>query len=224
MNEKEPTTYEIACLAAKFLPPMEVPENWLSEDPVTLSNLLQTESKPDEYGPHSESPWELLCNQAVTRAKILLDYAAGKLRPEVIDFQEAEQRCSELVRDGMSSGAKWKEKFGKIAKGRESIPKIDALAAIVPSARKETLLKYYEYYLQEGRKKLLKEDPDLPLLPLDMKEQLSADLNAQKFSQLAKGFSKAHGERKEAWKKQRLRETGKLGGRKTQKMAKKKSR
>ncbi|MFN0129061.1 MAG: hypothetical protein ACKV19_20500 [Verrucomicrobiales bacterium] len=70
---------------------MKLPNNWATEHPVTLKAALEeaTTGKGRDFDknyqppPGWATPFEIVAKEATRRARILLDAAAGRIRPEL---------------------------------------------------------------------------------------------------------------------------------------------
>ncbi|MCE9520056.1 MAG: hypothetical protein K8R87_10965, partial [Verrucomicrobia bacterium] len=77
----KPDALAIATLAAQFLPRLELPEGWQNMDYIQIREELQRTLRPTQSKMHHATPFELLVETAVERARILLDEARG-VEPE----------------------------------------------------------------------------------------------------------------------------------------------
>jgi len=100
--DAEPTAEQIAIanLAVQMLPKIDLPDAWGTMHPDTLGKHISepTTGKGVNFSESYESPqgwatpWELISEEAVKRARVLMDAAAGNKRQERIDYENSERR------------------------------------------------------------------------------------------------------------------------------------
>lgn len=160
----------LATLAARFLPPIDLPPRWERMDAATLEAHLRRIRKastpdptafaggePDGREADFRTPWQLLCAEAVSRAADLLAIAGGADANAL-----ARARAAQLANAATEAAtgpaleellAKINETaddlFRKLAKRKDSIPRRKALRALTGGhSREPTLRQYDRLYLE----------------------------------------------------------------------------
>lgn len=215
--EYQPSPAEVATLAARFLPPIELPADWQESHPETLKRSL---GKPTvtpfphspEYRPNPglRLPWEVLCEEAVKRARMLLEAAAGKVRPEVASWDAATDETRAEGKANDAAAEELRKRFDKLAGERLSLPILEVLKFCLPRVKTDELrMRYYMNYLEECRTAYNKRHPTAPQPPIS--DQAGEIVDRREFPRFVRGFMAAHKIRGEAWRQEVAREAGKKG-------------
>lgn len=209
-----PSTMEVATLAASFLPKIELPAKWEIEHPVTLQEIIgKPTGNPFPEEPNYRQPpglrtaWEIVCGEAVSRARALLDAADGKVRPEVLAWEQEGVEARGQMAGYQAKADELEEKFDKIARGRDSLPILEVLKISLPRSDDRTLMEYLRLYLYE-----CKQDYNIEhKVPgeIVIADQSTRMVNRHEFPRFILQFTAALAKRKEAWRKQLLRKGGK---------------
>ena len=157
----EPTALEIATLAARLLPPMKLDDNWATEHPVTLKAALAeaTTGKGRDFAknyqppPGWATPFEIVAEEATRRARILLDAAAGRIRPERLHYEKDGEKARQQMQDYDKAAAELERVFPRLAKGNSTLPITDALRHALPGVHKHNPrnpLRYWREYLRHS--------------------------------------------------------------------------
>jgi hypothetical protein len=217
--EYNPEQLAIANLALHFLPRIELPHGWQTEHPDILAPKLAIPTAgidPENAMsairfPGWATPFELIAEEAVKRARILLDAAAGKARRERTDYEhEKDAAEAERVKED-AAHAKWQTVFQRYAKDRAAISMIEALRLIVKGSEDHMLIFYmrqsqresYEGYRERHhleKKRVIFADEEKPgetdaVVVSDLMDEM---VDVQRFGRLAASFRQyydAHGER-----------------------------
>ena len=214
---EEPSPLDVATLAARFLPRIELPNDWQSQHPETLkAELARPTGTPFPHNPqHRPDPgwrlqWEVVCEEAVKRARILLDAAAGKVRPEVAEWDAATMEASQMAREMNISAEKLKRKFDRIAKGRHELPLLEVLRFCLPKTRSdEARMFYFTKYLELDCQEYNRRHgiPGAVSVP----NQADRMVSRHEFPILVRVFRDLYQQHKEAWPKAWARCVGKAG-------------
>jgi hypothetical protein len=214
--EYHPSPVEVATLAARFLPPIDLPPDWQESHPEMLERSL---GKPTgtpfphnpEYRPHPgwRLQWEVVCEEAVKRARILLDAAAGKVRPEVAEWDRATDEAREEWMAQDLTAEKLREEFDKMAKGAPSLPVQRVLKHCMPRVEEAFAMKYFMRYLRDAPAPhdAVKDSDGNVIIP----DQSGRMVDRWEFPLFVSGFLKAYVEHGDAWYKAFQREPGKKG-------------
>lgn len=178
----EPTPLEIATLAARFLPAIDLSGISSSAGgawhPITIRKAISelTTGKgcgfDDQYRfpEYWETPFEVIAGEAVKRARLLLDAAAGNTRQALLDeaVWEAESAASMLSLQVEIENLRTSD-FNRLAKKRTTIPMHEVLKFALDriySYSPENALTLMQEYLRELVLELRKnhEKPDIPVI------------------------------------------------------------
>lgn len=215
--ESEPAPFEVATLAAAFLPPIDLPEKWQTEHPQSLSEEIgKSTGNPfprSTYRPPEgwRTPWEVLCEEAVKRARTLLDTTAGRTRPAVLAWDAAGADARAQLDRIHAEHQKIAKEFDRVANGRKTVPVADVLRFCLPRAKSdEVRMAYFMSYLYEDASGYNQrhgiEGPPV------IADQTDRTVNCGEFPIFVRDFVNAYKERGEAWRKEFARAAGKQGG------------
>jgi hypothetical protein len=146
----------------------------------------------------------------VKRARILLDAAAGKVRPEVAEWDRATDEAREEWMAQDLTAKELREKFDKIAKGARSLPVDKVLKHCMPRVETaKTRMAYFMAYLRNwaedpSRREKLGED-------YQIEDQTHRTVERGEFPLFVSGFMKAYTEHGDAWRKAIFRKAGETG-------------
>ena len=215
--EYQPSPAEVATLAARFLPPIELPPDWQESHPEMLKRSLgkptgtpfphSPEYRPD---PGWRLPWEVVCEEAVKRARMLLEAAAGKVRPEVASWDAATAEASAEAKANDAADDELRKGYDKLAGQRKSLPILEVLKFCLPRASSnEVRMRYFKNYLEEDRTAYNERHRTAQQGPIA--DQAGRIVDRQEFPRFVRGFMAAYEERGEAWRKELAREAGAEG-------------
>ncbi|MES2709760.1 MAG: hypothetical protein V4726_24390 [Verrucomicrobiota bacterium] len=192
LPQKEPTTLEIATLAARFLPqidlnsvapgqawhPLEV-ERAVGEL-TSGKGLKYDESYKNPQG--WKTPFEIIAEEAVRRARILLEAAAGQTRPAVLDYatQGTEAQAFMESKRDMKDEMR-RANYARIAKGRSTVPLEEILRFALPkvySNDANNAWMYFRNYLRSSVQENRKND-GLPELEIVFSDKATAEQRAR---------------------------------------------
>jgi hypothetical protein len=139
----QPTPLEIATLAARFLPPIDLtgigPDAaWHPEEVrkaiSELSAGTPRKASPDYRYPEGwATPFEVIAAEAVARARMLLAAAEGKTRQPVLDYARAGREAAEaLRRDHAREEETRRADFARLAAGLATVPLETVLRHALP--------------------------------------------------------------------------------------------
>jgi hypothetical protein len=215
--EYQPSPAEVATLAARFLPPIELPRDWQESHPETLKRSLgkptgtpfphSPEYRPD---PGLRLPWEMVCEEAVKRARMLLEAAAEKVRPEVASWDAATDKARAEAEANDAAAEELRERFDKLAGKRLTLPILEVLKFCQPRVKTDELrMRYFKNYLEEDRTAYNERHPKAHQRPIS--DQAGRIVDRQEFPHFVRGFKAALAIRGEAWRQELAREAGKEG-------------
>ena len=128
----EPTPLEIATLAARFIPPIDLTgvSPGAAWHPLEVQKIVGelTSGKGRRYTPDYrypegwETPFEVIAAEAVRRARLLIDAASGRQRQAVLDYIRDEEEASAQLRDRFELEQEFDSNFRQLAAGRDAIP------------------------------------------------------------------------------------------------------
>ncbi len=164
----ELTTEHIALanLAAQFLPKIDLPTGWQGMDTTALRQTVHQASDPSLRTNNIPiahptlqkeiTPFEIIAEEAITRARILLDTAAGIQRParqagdqQIQSLAAAVKRDIDRKQARAEERAMWQAKFAaKTAKlGRATLTGTEVLCLVYPRSKNELIRHYWrEFY------------------------------------------------------------------------------
>jgi len=151
------TPYEIATLAAKFLPPIEWPEKWKSPT-VSFEELMKDQSERQQLDAYlandcTSTTWDLMCTIAVARAEALIQAAVPETQSSTrrqLHERAAKTSLQVAARDWLGEEIEeLSNKFHKAANGRQFISRLEALRLILPRTKDNTLIGLYAHYSSE---------------------------------------------------------------------------
>jgi hypothetical protein len=212
--DESPAT--IAMLAARFLPPIKLPDDWESLHPEVLQHSLAVPTGtpfPHNAGwrpePGLRLQWEVVCEEAVKRARMLLDAAAGKVRPEVAAWDSATAGAPAEWQAQDLAAEELREEFDKLAEGEPSLTVQRVLKYCMPGVKAASAMRYFMRYLRESPAPhdAAKDSDGNVIIP----DQSGRMVDRWEFPLFVTGFLKAYEERKDAWYKAFQRESGKEG-------------
>lgn len=199
------TPFQLASIAAHFLPPIVTDADWERDRGIALARQLAEKLHPpgnlgedQVLGCDHRTAWEVLCDEAIDRADTLLQAAAG------VDLREsAQKRAGRAIESNyrqtlLESAEPWKKKFKRRAKGREEVPPEECLKWILPASRNP--MAYYEA--------LVKTSPDLQ----------ADSINADRFAAIAILIQDWGEDIRRQTAKSLVREGGMIGGKKSAKL------
>ncbi|HWB02803.1 MAG TPA: hypothetical protein VG796_07235 [Verrucomicrobiales bacterium] len=200
----EPSAFEIARIALHWLPPPELPEDWRSNlDKLSLTLLKEmTPRGPRQTNPYADvrSPFEVLCQGAVDRARALFAVINGNATPESIQQDALRKQDEKKLADSREAAAE----FDKIAKGEDSISLGRFLQHAIGEVKNaQTRLFYFEQFVRSRTA-----DKDLG--------KIKGWLAKWTFSRVRFGselpqFLEAYAVEKDAWRRLRAAKTGAKG-------------
>lgn len=252
-----PTPLEIATLAARFLPPIDLAGIGPHEKGAWHPDLIKaaigelTSGKGRNFSNDYQrleghpTPFEVIAEEAVKRARVLLNAAAGKTRQAVLDYRREGEAAQVSIRKRLEAEEQMRlSDFERLAIGRAAIPLDEVLKFALPRVyahRPENawlhLREYFASAVRELRKK--HDRPDLPITFVDCatdEEKSHAvdsmswegppalivlphgphyEVGRLEFPALVMNLRNFYGQRGEADRKRRERD-GRRGGRKVQ--------
>jgi hypothetical protein len=212
--EYHPSPVEVATLAARFLPCIELPDGWEASDPDTLRrNLGRPTGTPFPHNPAYRPdegwrlPWEVVCEEAVKRARILLDAAAGKVREKVKEWDAATDEATTEAEANDAEAEELRKRFDKLAGKRLSLPILEVLKFCQPRVTTDGLrMRYFNNYLEGWRTDYNDRHPTAQQPPIA--DQASRTVRREEFPQFVRSFKAALAIHGEAWRKELAREVG----------------
>jgi len=212
------TPYEIATLAAKFLPPIEWPEKWKSPT-VSFEELMKDQSERQQLDAYlandcTSTTWDLMCTIAVARAEALIQAAVPETQSSTrrqLHERAAKTSLQVAAKDWLGEEIEeWSNKFHKAANGRQFISRLEALRLMLPRAKDTTLINFYAYYRSEPGDQF-HADNDSRNYETEVSINM-VDLHGFLF--FVKHFLDRHKEREGAWRTQITRDKCSAAGRK----------
>jgi hypothetical protein len=180
--KSEPTPLEIATLAARFIPAIDLSGispsaggAWHPPDiRRTISELTTGKGRGFEdkyrFPEYWETPFEVIAGEAVKRARLLLDAAAGNTRQALLDQAAWESDTAASMRSQQVEIENLRTyDFPQLAKKRTTIPMLEvlkfALGRIYSHSQKNALTLMKEY-LRESVLELRKKHgrPEIPVI------------------------------------------------------------
>jgi hypothetical protein len=200
----EPTPLEIATLAARFIPPLDFSsigtrESW---HPLLLKSALgelttgkgRNNSEGYKCPEGWETPFEVIASEAVKRARVLLDAAAGKTRQAVLDHRQAGVDAQSQLRERLAAERAMRiSDFSRLARGRDSIPLEEVLKFALPrmySPRAENAWALLREWLAEDRRAFRRRN-DLPEIPVTFSDVASDEQKASAVDSMSHAGSPA---------------------------------
>tara|TARA_R110002049_G_scaffold66877_2_gene174236 strand:- start:1041 stop:1919 length:879 start_codon:yes stop_codon:yes gene_type:complete len=159
----------IAKIAAKWIPPLDLPPDYLEIDPSTLRRTLKRPtdfhvylgSLPIPY-PHKQKDlthFEVIAEEALARASILVDLAEGKRRPWRVKSTEKTMKVASEFRAAEEEEAKleeqyvkWEPHYQRVAQklGKTSLTFGEVLEKItLPKSQTRMIRRYLHAFLAE---------------------------------------------------------------------------
>ncbi|MFZ4767858.1 MAG: hypothetical protein ACOYMN_23160 [Roseimicrobium sp.] len=148
MNGKGIAALSLSSLAAQLIGPMRLPEGWEAEHPDTLAATLGRDTVPFATG--WASPFEIVAEAAVARARILLDAASGLKRRERCQWEADAQAAKAWTKKHIQDADELRQDFDLRAKGGTSLSLMDFLNAALPRVSQENQRRYWRTYLRES--------------------------------------------------------------------------
>lgn len=184
----QPTPAEIAQLAIQFIPALLLPDGWDTMNPQTLMEALgeattgkgRNYAKDYEYPPGWATPFEIVAEEATRRARILLDAAAGRVRPERLDYTQAGERAREQLSEYGKAAAELQRKFDRFAKEGTSLSIMDALKHALPNIhrrRPDNPFRYWREYLRDDIVSRRQKEK-LPAIDVHFSDEATSDQKA----------------------------------------------
>lgn len=193
----EPTILDIATLAARFLPPVSLPDiGDLKLDHETFRAAVSelttgrpyTYSKSYEYPKGWATPFEMMAEEAVLRARILFNAAAGKLRPDRIAYLERAKTENAASAELEVARAKMrKAHFARLANGASTIPLAAVLKFALPKVyahNSQNAWEHFREYLRNSvaQKRLEYGLPAIKVTFFDLATDAEKQVAAHQFS------------------------------------------
>lgn len=212
------TPYEIANLAAKFLPPIEWPEKWKSPT-VSFEELMKDQSERQQLDAYlandcTSTTWDLMCTIAVARAEALIKAAVPGTQSNTrrqLHERAAKTSLQVAARDWLGEEVEeWSNKFHKAASGRQCISRLEALRLMLPKAKDTTLISFYASYRSEPSDQFHADSHSR-----NYETEVSTNMvDLHGFLFFAKHFRERHEEREGAWRAQIKRHRCSVAGKK----------
>ncbi len=182
-DHAEPTPLDVALLAARLLPPLELPDNWATEHHLNLKKILAeaTTGKGRKFDPRYDYPagwptqFEVVAEEATRRARILLDAAAGRIRQERLDYDRSGVEADRQMKEFAEATAAKEREFERRAPGKPSLPIMEALKIALPKVYKhnpENAYQYWREYLRNADEDYRKEH-EHPAVPVKFRDELT---------------------------------------------------
>lgn len=235
MSNFQPTAVDIANLAARFLPAIELPESWETmEGKAFTDSLTGISSKcfPVDAGDPSRgylTKWEMVCSEAEKRARTLLQICADPDAPEEIASSRFTQQYFDeeerLELDQHEKIRPWMEKFDSEFGDGAKVSREESLRLILPRAGAESRITYFMYFLQDQRaahaSDLKASGQEVDLSPIKRNFELGRKVGSFGFGSFAVRFEQEYQRKKKTWYMRQSRKSGKRGGRTSQKIRRK---
>lgn len=199
MNCESPTPLEIATLASRFLPEMALPDRWENQPAHELSEIISRASVPRESVEGLATPFEVIAEEAVRRARILLDAAAGIKRPQREEFMQSGEGAREQLKATSLEKTKLTKKFSEIADGKDKISIIKVLEIALPRVEEKNAFAYWREYLRNSIVDY-RQKHKLPQIEVKFADEVSRDEMAKRLKSLQSHYRK--------WRKDPLIATG----------------
>ncbi|MFN0127337.1 MAG: hypothetical protein ACKV19_11700 [Verrucomicrobiales bacterium] len=182
---EEPSPLDIARLAARLLPPIELPPNWATEHHLNLQRILaeattgkgRNVDRSYEYPAGWPTQFEVVAEEATRRARILLDAAVGRIRPERLAYERSGEEADQKMAQFAEASASKEREFERHAKGHSSLPIMEALRIALPRVYKhqpENAYRYWQDYLRTSVIKYRRKH-GLPELPVRFRSELERE-------------------------------------------------
>ncbi len=136
------TPFEIASIAAQFLPSIVTGHDWEQLRGIALARQLEANrqipgnfEEDQFFGCDHRTGWEVLCDEAIQRAETLLQTAAGVDLRESAQMRAGKASVANCQKTFLEMAEPWKKKFKRRAKGRKEVPLDECLKWILPRSR-----------------------------------------------------------------------------------------
>ena len=162
----------IANLAVQMLPKIELPKDWETKDPIELLRFVRRSTEFSEpilmpggatFPIHSSeqkglTAFEVLADEAVTRARIVLDSARGVYRQgrdarhkAVSELKKSTLIKAQQVQEWKQAKASWVVKFERYlaAKQKAEMTTLEMLNVVLPSSEDHMRILYWRDYLRK---------------------------------------------------------------------------
>jgi hypothetical protein len=123
------------------------------------------------------TPFEIVAEEAIRRARILLDAAAGRIRPERLRYEEERGVGRQQMQDFDKAAAELELKFDRLARGRAFLPILETLEAALPAVHRrkpENPFRYWREYLRDDIV-ARRQQRNLPSVPVLFSDEATAD-------------------------------------------------
>ena len=136
----------VATLAVQMIPLIALPDGWETEHPDRLRKRLAESITP--FAPEWASSFDVVCEIAAERARILLDAAAGRKRPERVAHEAAGREAKAGGAASVAESGKLASLFDRHAKGRVALPLNEFLKIALPKSERRD--QYWHEYRRDG--------------------------------------------------------------------------